>query len=162
VPTSLARAAALLGVIAVVVVTSTSTSAVTPAATPTASPTPTPASAPEIRLGQISHFVSSRVPESSGIAASYKHPDVGYTLNDNTEDRQTVYSFRISTGRLLGKTELPYAKRGNTESIYADPKGRLWVGDLGDNEGERTDAAIIRFTEPGPGNHTPTGLARFR
>ncbi len=147
----------MIGALAAILVTAMSTS--TSAATPT--PAPTPAPTPEVRLGQISQFVSPRVPESSGIAASYKHPDVGYTLNDNSEDRQTVYSFRISTGRVLGKTELPYAKRGNTESIYADPKGRLWVGDLGDNDNERTDAAIIRFTEPGPGNRTPTGLARF-
>ena len=112
-------------------------------------------------LGLVSHLASSRITESSGIAASYTYPDVGYTLNDNSEDRQTVYSFRISTGELLGKTELPYAKRGNTESIYADPKGRLWVGDLGDNDNKRTDAAIIRLAEPGPGNRAPTGLVRF-
>ncbi|HJR90635.1 MAG TPA: hypothetical protein VJ782_10800, partial [Aeromicrobium sp.] len=106
-------------------------------------------------------LTSSRVTESSGLAASYTHPGVGYTLNDNSEDRPTVYSFRISSGELLGKTELPYKRRGNTESIYADPKGRLWVGDLGDNDNKRTDAAIIRFTEPGPGNRKPTGLTRF-
>jgi hypothetical protein len=112
-------------------------------------------------LGLVSHLASPRIVESSGIAASYTYPDVGYTLNDNSEDRQTVYSFRISTGELLGRTELPYKKRGDTESIYADPKGRVWVGDLGDNDNERTDAAIIRLTEPGPGNRTPTGLVRF-
>jgi hypothetical protein len=112
-------------------------------------------------LGLVSHLTSSRITESSGIAASYTYPDVGYTLNDNSEDRPTVYSFRISTGELLGKTELPYRNRGNTESIYADPKGRLWVGDLGDNDNKRTDAAILRFTEPGPGNRAPTGLSRF-
>ena len=112
-------------------------------------------------LGVVSHLASSRITESSGIAASYTYPDVGYTVNDNSEERQTVYSFRISTGKLLGKTELPYKKRGNTESIYADPKGRLWVGDLGDNDNKRTDAAIIRFTEPGPGSRAPAGLVRF-
>jgi len=153
------RAGAVVTAIAVIAATVTATSAATPAATPSATPTPTRPS--EIELGLVSHLVSSRVTESSGIAASYTHPGVGYTLNDNSEDRQTVYSFRISTGKLLGKTELPYKKRGNTESIYADPKGRLWVGDLGDNDGNRADAAIIRFTEPGPGNRTPTGLARF-
>lgn len=153
------RAAAVVGALAAITATTASTSAVTPNATSTPSPGPTPA--PEIRLGLVSHLASSRITESSGIAASYRYPDVGYTLNDNSEDRPTVYSFRISTGELLGKTELPYKKRGNTESIYADPKGRLWVGDLGDNDNERTDAAIIRFTEPGPGNRTPAGLVRF-
>ncbi len=149
------RTAAVVGVIGALAATTSSTFAATPAATSA------PTSAPAVRLGLVSHFVSSRITESSGIAASYTYPDVGYTLNDNSEDRQTVYSFRISTGRVLGKTELPYPKRGNTESIYADPKGRLWVGDLGDNDGKRTDAGIVRFTEPGPGNRTPAGLVRF-
>ena len=153
------RAGAVVGTIAVLAATITATSAATPAATPTATPTPT--HAPVVMLGLVSHLASSRITESSGIAASYTYPDVAYTLNDNSEDRQTVYSFRISTGKLLGKTELPYKKRGNTESIYADPKGRLWIGDLGDNDNKRTDAAIIRFTEPGPGNRAPTGLIRF-
>jgi len=157
------RTVAVLGVIAALAATTTSTFAATPAAAPAATTTPTPAPtfAPEVKLGQISHLASSRITESSGIAASYAYPDVGYTLNDNSEDRQTVYTFRISTGELLGRTELPYPKRGNTESIYADPKGRLWVGDLGDNDSNRTDAGIVRFTEPGPGNRTPTGLVRF-
>lgn len=157
------RAVALLGVIAALAATTTSSFAAPPAAAPAATTTPTPAPtfAPEVMLGLVSHLASSRITESSGIAASYTYPDVGYTLNDNSETRQTVYSFRISTGALLGRTELPYPKRGNTESIYADPKGRLWVGDLGDNDGNRTDAAIVRFTEPGPGKRTPTGLVRF-
>jgi len=152
-------AAVAISAIVAMATTNTSSFAATPAATPT--PTPTPTDAPEILLGMVSHFASSRIIESSGMAASYTHPGVGYTLNDNSEDRQTVYSFRISNGKVLGKTELPYPKRGDTESIYADPKGRLWVGDLGDNDNERTDAAIIRFTEPGDGNRTPTGLVRF-
>jgi len=156
------RVAAAAGAIAALAVTTTSTFAATPTATPVAAtPTPAPTNAPEVKLGLVSHLASSRITESSGIAASYTYPDVGYTLNDNSEDRQTVYSFRISTGELLGKTELPYSKRGNTESIYADPKGRLWVGDLGDNDGKRTDAGIVRFTEPGPNTRTPTGLVRF-
>ena len=161
------RFVAALSAFAAIAATTTSSFAVTP--TPTASPSPSstpsptvaPTPAPEIRLGKVSHLASSRITESSGIAASYKYADLGYTLNDNSEDRPTVYSFRISTGELLGKTELPYRKRGNTESIYADPKGRLWVGDLGDNDNERTDAGIIRFTEPGPGNRTPTAVVRF-
>jgi hypothetical protein len=153
------RAAAMAGAVAAVAAAATSSFAATPAATTT--PTPAPTFAPEVMLGLVSHLASSRITESSGIAASYTYPDVGYTLNDNSEARQTVYSFRISTGELLGRTELPYPKRGNTESIYADPKGRLWVGDLGDNDGNRTDAGIVRFTEPGPGNRTPTGLVRF-
>jgi hypothetical protein len=150
-------AAAVAAIAALATTTASSLAAVTPAATTT--PAATPPS--PVVLGLVSHLTSSRITESSGIAASYTYPDVGYTLNDNSEDRPTVYSFRISTGELLGKTELPYRNRGNTESIYADPKGRLWVGDLGDNDNKRTDAAILRFTEPGPGNRAPTGLSRF-
>ena len=154
-------AVAATAIAATAATTPTSAATPSPAATPTPTVAPSPTYAPEILLGKVSHLSSSRITESSGIAASYTYPDVGYTLNDNSEARPTVYSFRISTGELLGKTELPYSKRGNTESIYADPKGRLWVGDLGDNEGKRTDAAIIRFTEPGPGNRPPAGLTRF-
>jgi hypothetical protein len=144
------RVAAVVGATAAVAATTTPT-----LAAPTAAPTP------EVLFGVVSHLTSSRITESSGIAASYVYPDVGYTLNDNSESRPTVYTFRISTGELLGKTELPYSRRGNTESIYADPKGRLWVGDLGDNDGKRTDAGIVRFTEPGPASRPPTGLVRF-
>ena len=40
----------------------------------------------------------------------------------------------------------------DTESIAVDAEGTLWLGDLGDNDRQRDDVAIIAFPEPGPGD----------
>jgi hypothetical protein len=39
------------------------------------------------------------------------------------------------------------------ESMATDSTGRLWLGDLGDNDHNRHDATLYAFNEPGAGDH---------
>ncbi len=100
---------------------------------------------------KISEISDSRVEESSGLAISQEHADLAYTINDG--DDGVVFAVKISTGDVVGTTRVR-AKLDDTESIRIDGRGRMWLSDLGDNDRERDDAALYRFPEPGPGEHS--------
>ena len=112
---------------------------------------------PTAAVGQdsekISEMSDSRIEESSGLVISPKHQDLAYTINDG--DNPIVYAIEISTGDVVGTTRLR-GKVEDTESITIDGDGRMWLADLGDNDKERDDAALYRFPEPGPGQHSVT------
>lgn len=111
---------------------------------------------PTAAVGQdsekISEMSDSRIEESSGLVISPKHQDLAYTINDG--DNPIVYAIEISTGDVVGTTRLRGGKVEDTESITIDGDGRMWLADLGDNDKERDDAALYRFPEPGPGQHS--------
>lgn len=111
---------------------------------------------PTAAVGQDSEKISEmsdpRIEESSGLVISPKHQDLAYTINDG--DNPIVYAIEISTGDVVGTTRLRGGKVEDTESITIDGDGRMWLADLGDNDRERNDAALYRFPEPGPGQHS--------
>jgi hypothetical protein len=108
----------------------------------------------------VSHIADERIRESSGLAYSVKYPDLAYTMNDSN-NRSVVYAIQVSTGRVVGQVDLDDFDLEDPESIAVDRQGRLWLGDLGDNDGERGDVSILAFDEPGPGKKEPRGLQRF-
>jgi hypothetical protein len=108
----------------------------------------------------VSHIDDSRIVESSGLAYSAKYPDLAYTMNDSGH-RPMVYAIKVSTGRVVGQTDLASFHLKDPESIAVDPRGRLWLGDLGDNDGDRDDVSIVAFDEPGPGSAAPRAVQRF-
>lgn len=108
----------------------------------------------------VSRIADGRILESSGLAVSVKHRNLVYTMNDS-KNRAAVYAVQVSTGRVVGQVDLEQFDLEDPESIAVDPQGRLWLGDLGDNDGERDDASILVFDEPGSGTKTPAGLQRF-
>jgi hypothetical protein len=99
-----------------------------------------------------------RITESSGLAYSSKFPDLAYTLND---ENGPIYTIRPSTGKVVGTIKLDDVKLGDPESIYVDPYGHLWIGDLGVNDEERHDVAIYAFNEPGAGNFRVKDMLKF-
>jgi hypothetical protein len=101
---------------------------------------------------EISQISDPRVEESSGLTISTKHQDLAYTINDG--DDAIVYAIKISTGDVVGTTRVRGGEFDDTESIAIDGDGRMWLADLGDNDEERDDAALYRFPEPGPGQHS--------
>jgi hypothetical protein len=111
---------------------------------------------PTAAVGQDSEKISEmsdpRIEESSGLVISPKHEDLAYTINDG--DNPIVYAIEISTGNVVGVTRVGGGKVEDTESITIDGDGRMWLADLGDNDKERDDAALYRFPEPGPGQHS--------
>ena len=108
----------------------------------------------------VSRLADKQIVEASGLAISAGIPDLAYTLNDSG-NKPTVFAIQISTGQTVGRTDLSRYKLEDTESLYVDPRGQMWVGDLGDNDHSRTDVSILRFPEPGPGKHKIVTAERF-
>src|SRR5687768_943492 len=102
---------------------------------------------------KVSEISDSRIEESSGLVVSAEHDDLAYTVNDAGND-PIVYAVKISTGEVVGTTQVGGGDVEDSESIAIDGKGRMWLADLGDNDEERDDTALYSFAEPGPGIHS--------
>ncbi|WP_436775317.1 hypothetical protein [Yinghuangia sp. YIM S09857] len=100
--------------------------------------------------GKVATISDARVTESSGLAASLRHPGVVWTHNDSGGKPQL---FAIGpNGAVKATITLAGAKAEDWEALAlgTDESGRpaLYVGDIGDNKAQRTDAAIYRVPEP--------------
>ena len=88
--------------------------------------------------------------EASGIAASKCQPNVYWTHNDSGNGA-LLYAIDGS-GSLLGTWSVAGAKNKDWEDIAAfrDPSGKCFVliGDIGDNDLERSDLSVYRVAEP--------------
>lgn len=90
-----------------------------------------------------------RITESSGLAASRKHPGIYWTHNDS-DDGPYVYAVDGRSGRTVARITL----RGigtprDVEAISMGPDGNVYVGDIGDNLGGTWNHVwIYRFPEP--------------
>ena len=121
-----------------------------------------PATADNDPDGTISEIRDDRIKESSGLALSMRHDDLVYTMNDEGGSGAEVYAVQVSTGDVVGATDIGGLPIEDPESIAVDADGTLWLGDLGDNDRQRDDIAIYAFPEPGPGDHTVAGVDRYR
>ncbi|HWU05061.1 MAG TPA: WD40 repeat domain-containing protein [Streptomyces sp.] len=92
---------------------------------------------------------SSRITESSGLAASRNHPGVYWTHNDS-EDGPYVYAVDSRTGRTVATVTMEgVGEPRDVEAISLGPDGNLYVGDIGDNlDGSWDHVWIYRFPEP--------------
>ncbi|WP_240137822.1 WD40 repeat domain-containing protein [Streptomyces sp. MUM 178J] len=90
-----------------------------------------------------------RITESSGLAASKRHPGVYWTHNDQDEGPY-LYAVDSETGETVARV----AMRGvgeprDMEAVSVGPDGDVYVGDIGDNLGGGWDHVwIYRFPEP--------------
>jgi hypothetical protein len=73
-----------------------------------------------------------RITESSGLALSSDHADLAYPVNDSGHAAQ-VFAVDLSS---------------QVEAL-AVRDGTLWIGDVGDSDAERDDAALYAIDEPG-------------
>jgi hypothetical protein len=124
--------------------------------------TTAPATAKDDPDGMVSEIRDDRIQESSGLALSMKHDDLVYTINDEGGAGAKVYAVQVSTGEVVGATDISSLPIEDPESIAVDAGGTLWLGDLGDNDHQRSDIAIYAFPEPGPGNRTVSGVNRYQ
>lgn len=100
--------------------------------------------APDIfRVGVIQQ---SRLSESSGLAASPRHPGVYWTHNDN-EEPAFLYAIN-QRGEHLGAYEVKGARLIDCEAIAFDRAGNLYIADIGTNSLARSHSAIHRLEEP--------------
>ncbi|HET9557761.1 MAG TPA: hypothetical protein VFS70_11535, partial [Actinomycetota bacterium] len=97
----------------------------------------------------------------SGIVASRRYPGVLWAIRDRGgQDRpgkpqNALYAFRVTDGRVgtlaggaaFKAVPMPVEAR-DWEDIGRDSEGNLWVADIGDNECDRTDTALLKVREP--------------
>jgi hypothetical protein len=110
---------------------------------------------PSARATEVSRISDPRITESSGLAISRTHPDLGYTINDSGHG-PVVFAIRISTGAVVGTTRATGVLWRDTEAMALGPDDTLWVADMGDNLGVRQDVALYSMPAPGTGDHTVT------
>jgi hypothetical protein len=98
----------------------------------------------------------------SGIVASKRYPGVLWAIRDRGgQDRpgrpqNALYAYKV-TGGQVGKVagaafkaiQLPVPAR-DWEDIARDDDGNLWIGDIGNNECDRDDTALLKVREPDP------------
>src|SRR5215218_10421539 len=104
----------------------------------------------------------------SGIVASKKYPGVLWAIRDRGgQDRpgrpqNALYAYKVTGGR-VGKVAgaaafkavpMPVPAR-DWEDIGRDSQGNLWIADIGNNECDRTDTALLKVREPDPAASGP-------
>jgi hypothetical protein len=107
----------------------------------------------------------------SGIVASRRHPGVLWAIRDRGgRDRpgrpqNALYAYKVVGGRVRqvvpGATfkavRLPVPAR-DWEGIGRDRAGNLWIADIGNNECQRRDTALLKVREPDPAAAGPAEL----
>ena len=89
--------------------------------------------------------------ESSGVAASRRHPGLFWTHNDSG-DGPYLYAFEAG-GRRRGVWRVTGARAEDWEDMAAGPgpepgRSYLYVGDIGDNDRDRAYVTVYRVPEP--------------
>jgi hypothetical protein len=106
----------------------------------------------------------------SGIVASKRYPGVLWAIRDRGgQDRpgrpqNALYAYKVTDGR-VGKVAgaafkavpMPVQAR-DWEDIGRDSDGNLWIADIGNNECDRTDTALLKVREPDPAASGPAEL----
>jgi hypothetical protein len=97
----------------------------------------------------------------SGIVASRRYPGVLWAIRDRGgQDRpgkpqNALYAYKVVDGRVeevvpgatLKAVRLPVPAR-DWEDIGRDDEGNLWIADIGNNECDRADTALLKVREP--------------
>jgi hypothetical protein len=112
----------------------------------------------------------------SGLVASKRHPGVLWAIRDRGgqarpgQPRNALYALKVAGGRVEDvapgartvAVELP-APSVDWEDLGRDDGGNLWVADIGNNECDRDDTALLKVREPDPAGGQPaTVLATYR
>lgn len=98
--------------------------------------------------GAFTQSATTNFPEISGIAASRRNPGVFWVHNDGSSRLYAI----DGAGNLLQRY-IPTSLSGDWEDICVGPgpdpsKHYLYVGDIGDNNTNRTNTRVVRFEEP--------------
>ena len=106
----------------------------------------------------------------SGIVASRRYPGVLWAIRDRGgqdkpgRPQNALYAYKVAGGRVgtiagaaFKAIRLPVPAR-DWEDIARDDDGNLWIGDIGNNECDRDDTALLKVREPNP---AATGTAKL-
>ena len=125
-----------------------------PPATPSPSPSPETSAPSPVREPSCPPFEESVVTgtvsdpeldEISGIVAGRRIPGVLWAEEDSGND-PSVFALTPS-GKVVARVAVDGATNRDWEAL-AWAMGRLWIGDIGDNEGERSEVQVYSFAEP--------------
>lgn len=99
---------------------------------------------------QVGTIADPKIDESSGLIASKCQPNVFWTHNDSG-DAAVIYAFDKS-GAKLGTWSVQGARNIDWEDIagYKDASGKclIYIGEIGDNDGDIPEHTIYRVPEP--------------
>ncbi|MEX1181930.1 MAG: hypothetical protein WEF86_01755 [Gemmatimonadota bacterium] len=113
--------------------------------------------------GEVLALLPDRIAEASGIAVSRSQPGILWVHNDS-EGSPQLYGL-AEDGSVRAEIPIPAARRqSDWEDIAIGPCGDshcLYIGDIGDNLHDRSDRAILRIREPGPGDTAAGQIERF-
>jgi hypothetical protein len=96
-----------------------------------------------------SFSLSGKIPEGSGLAAWNGRL---WTHNDSGEAK--LFALDTATGKIVDEYELPGAENNDWEDIAQD-KRYFYIGDIGNNAGERSRLNIIRIEKESLLAHKP-------
>lgn len=105
--------------------------------------------------GEVDHHTLFRF-EDRGIVESSGLVDAGsvvYTVNDSG-DGPVLYEVDARTGRTTGVTTYSRDDVDDPEAVAPARGGGVWVGDIGDNQMQRSSVAVYRV-RPGAGGGAP-------
>jgi hypothetical protein len=114
--------------------------------------------------------------EGSGVVGSASHPGVLWAIRDGGRSepgrpRVALYAYKLDGGRLaelapgrrVRAVPVPGAANVDWEDIARDDRGNLWIGDIGDNDCDRSSITLYKVREPDPATATSaTLLAGYR
>ncbi len=106
-------------------------------------PRPTPLPEP-LRIGALPKVIC----ESSGLCRSRRYPEkqIFWTHNDSG-DSARIFAIN-GAGELIRDVPIPNAKNVDWEEISMDDRGRIVIGDIGDNSHRRPFFCLYRLPEP--------------
>ena len=112
-----------------------------------------PAPAPLELLGRLEPKL---IPEASGIVKSRRHPGIFWVHNDSGNP-PLLFAINAA-GRIVRQFRLAVPNI-DWEDIAIDDRGRLYLGDIGNNLGALPARAIYRIDEPDPAKPVEQPLA---
>lgn len=95
----------------------------------------------------LGRFDVQEIPESSGIVKSRRFPDVFWVHNDSG-NAATIFAVD-RRGRILNRFSVA-APNLDWEDVAIDDRGRLYIGDVGNNGGRLAIRMIYQLDEPDP------------
>lgn len=102
----------------------------------------------------VATITDDRIAESSALVQSTVDPNLAYTINDSGNDN-VVYVIDLGSGDVVGTAALD-VPNVDTEAMAIGGDGRLYVGDIGDNNVSRSTVALYAIDQPGRGDTTVT------
>ncbi|NOZ74322.1 MAG: hypothetical protein GXO90_02950 [FCB group bacterium] len=101
-------------------------------------------------------FSQSVLPEASGIIPSRITPGIFWLINDSGNPPALVAM--DNRGKVITNLKISGVTNTDWESLTLGPKGKLVIGDLGNNLRLRTDQALVFMDEPDPARPVVTNL----